>query len=235
MLAQIYIDEIVRLHGVPSSIVLDRDPRFTSRFWQTLQEALGTKLRLSSTYHPHTDGQSERIIQFLKDLLRTCVLDHLGSWDEILPFVEFTYNNCYQACIGMIPFEDLYGRKCKTPLCWFQDGGNVLIGPELIQQTNEKVKMIQERMKTSLSRQKAYADRRRRPLEFSAGEHIFFRVTPFTSVGRALKFKKFTHKFIGPYQILRRIGHVAYEIALPPPLANIHNIFPCILAKKVCT
>jgi len=129
-LAQIYIDEIVRLHGVPSNIVSDRDPRFTSRFWQTLQEALRTKLRLSSAYHPRTDGQSERTIQSLKDLLRTCVLDYLGSWDEILPLVEFTYNNSYQASIGMAPFEAFYGRKCRTPLCWFQDGESVLIGLE---------------------------------------------------------------------------------------------------------
>ena len=231
-LAQIYIDEIVRLHGVPSSIVLDRDPRFTSRFWQTLQEALGTKLRLSLAYHPQNDGQSERTIQSLEDLLRTCVLNHLGSWDEILPLVEFTYNNSYQASIGMALFEALYGRKCRSPLCWFQDGESVLIGPELIQQTNEKVKMIQERLKTSLSRQKSYADQRRRPLEFSASEHVFLRVTPFTGVGRALKSKKLTPKFIGPYQILRRIGHVAYEIALPPPLANIHNIFHVSQLRK---
>jgi len=97
------------------------------------------------------------------------VLDHLGTWDEILSLVEFTYNNSYQTSIGMTPFQALYGRKCMTPLCWFQDGESVLIGPELIQQTNEKVKMIQERLKTSLSRQKSYADQRRRPLEFSAG------------------------------------------------------------------
>ena len=141
-LAQIYISEIVRLHGVPSNIISDRNPRFTSRFWQTLQEALGTKLRLSSAYHSQSDGQSERTIQSLKDLLRTCVLDHLHSWDEILPLVEFTYNNSHQASIEMAPFEALYGRKCRTPLCWFQDGETVLIGPELIQQTNEKVKNI---------------------------------------------------------------------------------------------
>jgi len=140
-LAQIYIDEIVRLHGVASSIVSNRDPRVTSRFWQTLQKASGTKLRLSSTYHPQTDGQLERTIQSLEDLLRTYVLDHLGSWDKILPLVEFTYNNSYQASIGMA----LYGRKCRTPLCWFQDGESVLIAQELIQETNEKVKMIQER------------------------------------------------------------------------------------------
>jgi len=139
-LAQVYIDEIVRLHGVPSNIVSDRDPRFTSKLWKTLQEALESKLRISSSYHPQTDGQSERTIQSLEYLLRTCVLDHFGSWDEILPLVEFTYNNSYQASIGMAHFEALYGRKCMTPLCWFQDGESVLIGLELIQQTIRKSK-----------------------------------------------------------------------------------------------
>ena len=119
----------------------------------------------------------------------------------------------------------IYSGCCfRTPLCWFQDGESVLIGPELIQQTNEKVKKIQERLKTSLSKQISYANKRIRPLEFSAGDNFFFRVTLFTSVGRALKSKKLTPKFIRPYQILRRIGPVAYEIAFPP-LANIHNIF----------
>jgi len=121
----------------------------------------------------------------------------------------------------MTHFEALYGRKCRTPLCWFQDGESVLIGPKLIQQTNEKVKMIQER----LSRKISYADQIRRPLELFVGEHVFFIVTQFTGVGRALKSMKLTPRFIGPYQILRRIGPVAYEIALPPLLANIHNIF----------
>ena len=92
----------LKLYGVPSSIVSDRDPRFTSRFWQTLQSALGSRLRMSSAYHPQTDGQSERVIQSLEDLLRTCVLDHLGVWDAVLPLVEFTYNNSYQSSIGMV-------------------------------------------------------------------------------------------------------------------------------------
>ena len=138
-LAQLYIREIMRLHRVPSSIVSDRDPRFTSRFWQTLQEAMGSRLRMSSAYHPQTDGQSERVIQSLEDLLRTCILYHLGSWDEVLPLVEFTYNNSYQTSIGMAPYEALYGRRCMTPLCWYQDGESVLVGPELLQQTTEKV------------------------------------------------------------------------------------------------
>ena len=231
-LAQLYIKEIVRLHGVPSSIISDRDPRFTSRFWQTLQSALGTKLRMSSAYHPQTDGQSERTIQSLEDLMRACVLDHLGVWDEVLPLVEFTYNNSFHASIGMAPYEALYGRKCRTPLCWFHDGESVLVGPELLQQTTEKVKLIQERMKAAQSRQKSYADLRRRPLDFAEGDHVFLRVSPTKGVGRVIRLRKLSPKFIGPYQILRKIGPAAYEIALPPQLANLHNVFHVSQLRK---
>jgi len=177
---------------------------------------------MSSAYHPQTDGQSERIIQSLEDLLRTCVLDHLGAWDEVLPLVEFTYNNSFHTSIGMAPYEALYGRRCRTPLCWYQDGESVVVGPKLLRQTTEKVKLIQERMKASQSRQKPYADQRRRPLEFESGDHVFLKITPTTGMGRAIRQKKLSPKFVGPYQILRRFGPVAYEIALPPPLANIH-------------
>ena len=126
-LAELYVREIVRLHGVPTSIVLDKDSRFTSRFWQSLQNALATQLRMSSAYHPQTDGQSERTIQSLEDLLRTCLLDHLGTWCDMLPLVEFTYNNSYHSSNGMAPYEALYGRRCRTPLCWQQDGESVVV------------------------------------------------------------------------------------------------------------
>jgi len=128
-LAQLYIKEIMSLHGVPLSIVSDRDPHFTSRFWQS---ALGSKLTMSSTYHPQTNGQFERMIQSFEDLLRTCILDHLGAWNEVLPLIEFTYNNNFHASIGMAPYEALYGRKYRTPLCWYQDGKAVLVGLELL-------------------------------------------------------------------------------------------------------
>ena len=103
----------------------------------------------SSAYHPQTDGQSERVIQSLEDLLRMCILDHLGSWDEVLPLVEFTYNNSYQASIWMVPYEALYGRRCRTPLCWHQDDESVLVRPKLLQQTIEKVRLVKDRLQAS--------------------------------------------------------------------------------------
>jgi len=148
-LTEIYIREIVKLHGVPSSIVSNRYPRFTSRFWKSLQEAWASKLRLSSAYHPQTDSQSERTIQSLEDLLRVCVLEQGGTWDCHLPLIEFTYNNNYHSSIGMTPFEALYGRRCRTPLCWFESGESVVLGPDIVQQTTEKVNLIQEKMKAS--------------------------------------------------------------------------------------
>ena len=117
-LASLYIKEIVRMHSVPVSIVSDRDPRFTSRFWHSLQKALGTKLSFSTAFHPQTNGQSVRVIQVLEDLLRACALDLKGNWDDYLPLVEFAYNNSFQASIGMTPFEVLYGRRCRSPACW---------------------------------------------------------------------------------------------------------------------
>ena len=110
--ARIYIEEIVKLHGVPASIVSDRDPQFTSHFWGALHEALGSQLKFSTAFHPQTDGQSERTIRTLEDMLRACVMDFQGSWDEHLPLVEFTYNNSFHSSIGMSPYEALYGRSC---------------------------------------------------------------------------------------------------------------------------
>ena len=121
-LAKLYVKHIVCLHGVPTSIVYDRGSVFTSRFWQKLQEAMGTRLDFSTAFHPQTDVQSERTIQTLKNMLRMCVLDHGGSWDEHLPLVEFAYNNSYHSSIEMAPYEALYGRKCRSPLCWDEIG-----------------------------------------------------------------------------------------------------------------
>ncbi|GKA94264.1 putative reverse transcriptase domain-containing protein [Tanacetum coccineum] len=131
--------------GVPISIISDRDSRFTSRFWQSMQEALGTRLDMSTAYHPQTDGQSERTIQTLKDMLRACVLDFEGSWDVHLPLAEFSYNNSYHSSVRCAPFEAMYGRKCRSQIMWAEVGEGQLIGPELVQETTEKISQIKDR------------------------------------------------------------------------------------------
>nr|GFB22104.1 putative reverse transcriptase domain-containing protein [Tanacetum cinerariifolium] len=157
-------NEIVARHGVPVSIISDRDGQFTSHLWQALQEVLGIKLHMSTAYHPETDGQSEHTIQTLEDMLRACVMDFGGSWDTHLPLVEFSYNNSYHTSIKCAPFEALYAQKCRSPVIWTEVGESQLIGPEIVQETTEKIIQIKERLKTAMSRQKSYADKRRKPL-----------------------------------------------------------------------
>nr|GFC48106.1 reverse transcriptase domain-containing protein [Tanacetum cinerariifolium]GFC48147.1 reverse transcriptase domain-containing protein [Tanacetum cinerariifolium] len=112
-LAELYLKEIMCKHGVPVSVISDRDSLFTSRFWVSLQKALGTQLDLSTAYHLETDGQREKTIQTLEDMPRACVIDFGSSWDKHLPLVEFSYNNSYHASIKATPFEAFYGRKCR--------------------------------------------------------------------------------------------------------------------------
>jgi hypothetical protein len=160
-LVPLYMIEVLRLHGVPKSIVSDRDSKFVPKFWQSLHNALGTKLSLSVAFHPQTDGQSERTIQTLEDMLHTCVLSWKGSWEDHLALAEFAYNNIYHASIEMAPYEALYGRRCVPPFCWETLREKSLVGPDWIQQTTEKIQGIQQSMLTAQSHQKSYADVRR--------------------------------------------------------------------------
>ncbi|GJT77549.1 putative reverse transcriptase domain-containing protein [Tanacetum coccineum] len=175
-LAQLYLKEIVCKHGVPTSIISDRDSLFTSRFWKSLQEAMGTQLDMSTAYHPETDGQSERTIQTLEDMLRACVIDFGSSWDRHLPLVEFSYNNSYHASIKAAPFEALYGRKCRSPVCWSEVGDSQLTGPEMVRETTEKIVQIKNRLLTARSRQKNYADVRHKPMEFQVGDTVMLKL-----------------------------------------------------------
>jgi hypothetical protein len=224
-LADLYVPKIVRLHGVPISIVPDCDPRFTSRFWEKLHSAMGTKLNFSTAYHPQTDGQSERNIQTLEDILRLCVLDFKGSWICYLPLVEFAYNNSFQATIGMAPYETLYGRKCRSPLYWDEVGERQLLGPELVQETKEKIALIRKRMLTAQSRQKSCADKHRRELEFAIGDLIYLKVSPMRNVYRFGNKGKPSPRYVGPFQVLKRVSPLAYKIEMPPKLAGVHDVF----------
>ncbi|OMO55593.1 reverse transcriptase [Corchorus capsularis] len=203
-LAALYVQEIVRLHGVPVSIVSDRDSRFVAEFWGSLHKALGTKLNFSTAFHPQTDGQSERTIQITRR----------------------------HASIQMAPYEALYGRKCRSPVCWDEVGERKLLGPEIVQQTVDKIQLIRERLRTAQSRQKSYADIRRRTLEFDVGDHVFLKVSPTKEVIRFGVRGKLSPRFIGPFEILEKVGEVAYRLALPPSLSGVHNVFHVSMLRK---
>ncbi|GJY62463.1 putative reverse transcriptase domain-containing protein [Tanacetum coccineum] len=209
-LARLYLNEIVARHGVPISIISDHDSHFTSRFWQSMQEALGTRLDMSTTYHPQTDG----------------------SWDAHLLLVEFSYNNSYHSSMRCAPFEALYGRKFRSPIMWVEVGKGLLIGPELVQETTEKISQIKDRLKAMRDRQKGYADKRRKPLEFSVGDYVLLKVSPWKGVVHFGKKGKLAPRFVGPFEIIERVGPVAYRLDLPEELDGVHDTFYVSNLKK---
>ncbi|GKC42144.1 putative reverse transcriptase domain-containing protein [Tanacetum coccineum] len=227
-----YLKEVVSRHGVPVSIISDRDGRFVSQFWQSLQEAFGTQLDMSTAYHPETDGQSERTIQTLEDMLRACVIDFGKGWDRHLPLIEFSYNNSYHTSIKAAPFEALYGRKCRSPICWAEVGDAQLTGPEIVRETTEKIIQIKHRLQASRDRQKRYADKRRKPLEFQVGDKVILKVSPWKRVIHFGKRGKLNPRYIGPFKILAKVGTVAYRLELPEKLSRVHSSFHVSNLKK---
>ncbi|KAK9033560.1 hypothetical protein V6N11_049747 [Hibiscus sabdariffa] len=209
ILAELYIREVIRLQGVLISIVSDRDPKFTSQFWKSLQKALGTRVNLSMAFHLQTDGQSERVIRILEDMLRACLIDFGRNWEKNIPLVEFAYNNSYQTSIQMAPFEALYGQRCRTPICWSKLGENKVLGPQMIQDTEKQFQIIHDRLIQAFDRKKAYADTKR-----------------FGKKG------KLSPRYIGLFEVLEKVGPVAYPITLPPEFDKIHNVFHVSMLRK---
>ncbi|KAM2774297.1 hypothetical protein COP1_019197 [Malus domestica] len=214
-LAKLFITKIVKYHGVLVNIISDRDPRFTSKFWVAFQEALGTKLLYNTAYHPQTDGQSEKIIQMLEDMLRSSVLQFGDSWHDRLDLMEFAYNNSFHLSIGMSPFEALYGRACRTPLCWSEVGEKVLEGPEIVDETTQNIQVIKSNLKAAQDRQKSLADRQGTDRVYDVGNLVFLKLSPWRGVVRFGKKGKLSPRYIGPYEITERAGEVAYRLELP--------------------
>ncbi|GJR04777.1 putative reverse transcriptase domain-containing protein [Tanacetum coccineum] len=231
-LARLYLNRIVARHEIPASIICDHDRRFTSNCWRSFQKALGTYISMSTVYHPETDGQSERTIQTLEDMLRACVIDFGKGWVKHLPLAEFSYNNSYHASIKAAPYEALYGRKCRSPVCWAEVGEAQLTGPELIQETTEKIVLIKQRMQAAQDRQKSYADRKRKPMEFEVGDRVMLKVSPWKGVVRFGKRGKLNPRYVGPFKVLAKVGKVAYRLELPQELSRVHHTFHVSNLKK---
>ncbi|GJQ93651.1 putative reverse transcriptase domain-containing protein [Tanacetum coccineum] len=204
-LARLYLNRIVARHRIPVSIICDRDGRFTSNFWKSFQKALGTDISMSTAYHPKTDGQSERTIQTLDDMLRACVIDFGKGWVKHLPLAEFSYNNSYHTSIKAATYEALYGQKCQSQVCWAEVGEAQLTGPELIQETTKKIVLIKRRMQAAQDRQKSYADRKRKPMSTKLGDEVMSSA---------------------------KVGKVAYKLELPPELSRVHHTFHVSNLKK---
>ncbi|GKC80589.1 putative reverse transcriptase domain-containing protein [Tanacetum coccineum] len=186
---------------------------------------------MSTTYHPQTDGQNERTIQTLEDIVRACVLDFQKSWDRHMPLVEFSYNNSYHTIIKAAPFEALCGRKCRSPICWAEVGDSQLSGPKIIHEMTKKIIQI-NRIHAACDRQKSYADVRRKPLKFQVGDKVMLKVSHWKGVIRFGKQGKLNPRYIGPFKIIAKVGTVAYRLELPEQLSRVHSTFQVSNLKK---
>ncbi|GJY64992.1 putative reverse transcriptase domain-containing protein [Tanacetum coccineum] len=231
-LARMYPKEVATRHEIPVSIICDHDPRFASNFWRSLLKVLGTNLDMSTAYHPQIDGQSERSIQTLKDMLRACVIDFGKGWVNHLPLVEFSYNNGYHASIKAAPFEALYGPKCRSPICWAEVEEVQLTGPEIVQETTEKIIHIKQRIQATRDRQKSYVDLKRKPMEFQVGDRVMLKVSPWKGVIHFVKRGKLNHRYVRPFKVLEKVRVVAYKLEFPQELSRVHNTFRVSNLKK---
>nr|GEY25520.1 putative reverse transcriptase domain-containing protein [Tanacetum cinerariifolium] len=198
----------------------------------SLQNALGTRLDMSTAYHSETDGQSERTIQTFKDMLHACAIDFGKGWVNHLPLVKFLYNNNYHASIKVAPFEALYGRKCHSPVYWTEVGEAQILSLELIQETTEKIVQIKQRMQVARGRQKSYADLKRKPMEFQVEDKVMLKVLPWKGVVRFSKWGKLNPRYVGPFKVLEKVRDVAYKLDLLEELSRVHNTFHVSNLKK---
>nr|GEV13559.1 putative reverse transcriptase domain-containing protein [Tanacetum cinerariifolium] len=223
----------IRYHPGKANVVADalsRKERIKP-LRKSLQKALGTSLDMSTAYHPEANGQSERTIQTLEDMLRACMIDFGKGRVNHLSLVEFSYNNNYHASVKAAPFETLYGRKCRSPICWTKVGEAQLLGPEL-KETTEKIIQIKKRMQAARNRQKSYADLKRKPMEFRIGDRVMLKVLPWKGVVRFGKRGKLNPRYVGPFKVLDKVGTVAYKLELPQELRKVHNTFHVSNLKK---
>jgi hypothetical protein len=163
----------------------------------------------------------------------SCVVHYGKNWDKCLSLVEFSYNNSYQSSLKMAPFEALYGRRCRTPLNWSQVGERERLGPNLVLEAEEKVRVIKKKnLEVAQARQKRYHDKRRKPLQFEVGDDVYLKVSPTKGVQRFGIKGKLARRYIGPYEIKETCGPVAYQLKLPPHMSAVHDVFHVSQLRK---
>nr|GEX00585.1 hypothetical protein [Tanacetum cinerariifolium] len=200
---------------------------------QQLKKALGTVICMSTAYHPETDGQRERTIQTLEDMMRACVIDFGKNWVKHLPLCDFSYNNSYHASIKAVPYEALYGRRCQSSVCWAEVGESQLTGPELIQETTEKIVLIKQRIQAAQDRQKSYANLKREPMEFKVEDRVMLKVSPWKEVIRFSKRGKLNTRYVRPFNVLAKVRKVSYKLELLQELSRVHHTFH-VSNLKIC-
>ncbi|MCO5609163.1 hypothetical protein L7F22_063386 [Adiantum nelumboides] len=230
-IAQVFLKEIVRLHGIPARIISDRDAKFTSKFWQAMFQSLGTQLNLSTAYHLETDRQTKRVNQVIEDMLRAYCNQQPQKWIKFLHLVEFAYNSSHHRSLGMSPFKALYGQECLLPLRLADPTLHVPAAKSTLEMMDQQLLIIRDNLKQVSDRQKSYADLHHSARSFSKDEWVFLRVKPKRSSLKLGKFRKLAFRYCGPFEILRRAGEQVYKLALPPHMC-IHNVFHVSLSKK---
>jgi hypothetical protein len=223
--ARLFVDSIVKLHGMPRSIVSDRDHIFTSSFWKLLFQQLGTKLKFTTAYHPQTDGQSERVNQCVEMFLRCNVQEAPRQWRRMLPLAELWYNSCFHTAIGCSPFQALYGHEPNFGAVPELEPDAITPASGFLAERAVQLGIITRNLEAAQKRMKRYTDKKRTEKEFQVGDSVLLRLQPYAQQSVVNRpFPKISYKFFGPYPITERIGKVAYRLELPPT-SQIHNVF----------
>lgn len=233
VVASLFLELVVKIHGVPQSLVSDRDPLFVSKFWQELFHHSGTQLKMSSAYHPHSDDQTEVLNRAIEQYLRSFVHHQLSSWGRFLAWAEYSHNTSWNAATGATPYEVTFGRKPFNFLAYIASTSNLKAVDTFMTNRDEVFQFIRKKLLKAQATMKDHADTHHREVTYNPGDWVLLKLRPHcqsTAKGSQAFSGKLAKRFYGPFQIIEHIGKVAYQLKLPPE-AKIHSVFHCSMLK----